>query len=443
MATPRESEEAGHARYTYRLRLSSADRKALLGEWDRCRWVWNQCAAESRAAHKAEEKCGPARLDKMLTGWRAEHEWLGEGASVPQQQIIRDFARSRAKALKDIKARVPVRQRAGMPRFKKKDFAGPTLNYTRRGFRLKDGRLHLAGGVVLTVVWSRGLPADPSSVRIYRDSLGHWYASFVVPSETQPLPATGRCIGIDWGVKETATTTSDTHDLPYSGHGKKAAGRLTRYQRMMARRKPQRGQAASKGYRTAKRQAAKVHKKVARQREDTARKWAKSVVRDHDRLAVEDFRPKFLAKSTMARKAADAAISATKQALIHMARKHGRQLDLVHPAHTTMDCGHCGARTKHALPLSERTYTCTACGAVSPRDKNSARVMLVRAGLNPAGADRVRPGGPPVRRRREPGIPLLQEAEESRFIAAIDSRLAFGEEGGRGRGRRADDTGPY
>ncbi|MFF4142167.1 RNA-guided endonuclease TnpB family protein, partial [Streptomyces sp. NPDC001698] len=47
----------------------------------------------------------------------------------------------------------------------------------------------------------------------------------------------------------------------------------------------------------------------------------------------------------------------------------------------------------HALPLSERTYTCTACGVASPRDKNSARVMLVRAGLIPAGVEGVRPLG--------------------------------------------------
>ncbi|GFH37928.1 hypothetical protein SCWH03_41680 [Streptomyces pacificus] len=39
---------------------------------------------------------------------------------------------------------------------------------------------------------------------------------------------------------------------------------------------------------------------------------------------MEDFRPKLLAKSTMARKAADAAIDATKTALVEMARKHGR-----------------------------------------------------------------------------------------------------------------------
>ncbi|RVU21404.1 transposase [Streptomyces antnestii] len=406
MTTSQEKAEgAGHARYTYRLRVSSSAAAALDSEWARCRWIWNECVARSRRAHAEGEKCGPAHLDKMLTEARTSNGWLREGSSVPQQQIVRDFGKSRAKALKDIKARLPQRQRAGMPKYKKKRESRPTLNYTRRGFRIKDGRLHLAGGIVLGVVWSRRLPADPSSVRVYQDSLGHWYASLVVPTQLQPLPSTGRVIGIDWGVSQTATTTSDAHDLAHPQHGNTAGMKLTRYQRMMARRKPARGQAASKGYREAKRQTAKIHKKAARQRQDTGRKWAKRVVTDHDALAVEDFRPKFLAKSTMARKAADAAISATKQALTEMARKHGRIVHLVHPAHTTMDCAQCGARAKHALPLSERTYTCTACGTVSPRDKNSARVMLVRAGLNPAGADRARPAGPPVRRQREPGIP--------------------------------------
>jgi putative transposase len=123
------------------------------------------------------------------------------------------------------------------------------------------------------------------------------------------------------------------------------AARMT--ERMMARRKPKRGQAASKGYREAKRQTAKLHRKIADRRQDTGRKWAKRVVADHDAIAVEDFRPTFLARTTMA-------------------RKHGRIVHLVHPAYTTMDCAQCGARTKHALPLSERTYSCTACGFASP-----------------------------------------------------------------------------
>ncbi|MEU3350358.1 transposase [Streptomyces sp. NPDC037389] len=389
MTTEATTEAAGHTRYTYRLRLSSTARRALDAEWDRCRWVWNECVAKSKAMHQrnkaAGEKatCGPVQLAAMLTEARARTPWLREGARVPQQQLIRDFGKSRAKALKDIKARLPMRQRAGMPKYKKKREALPTLEYTRRGFRLKDGRLHLAGGIAVRPVWSRELPGPPSSVRVYRDAVGHWWASFVVATVTEELAPTGRVIGIDWGVKETATTTSDGHDLPHPQHGRSSDRKLARYQRMMARRRPPKGQAGSKGYREAKRQTAELHRKVAAQRQDTGRKWAKKVVRDHDAIAVEDFRPKFLAKTTMARKAADAAISATKKALIEMGRKHGRDVRLVHPAHTTMDCAQCGARTKHALPLSTRTYACTACGAVSPRDKNSARVMLVRAGLVP------------------------------------------------------------
>ncbi|MFC5241011.1 RNA-guided endonuclease InsQ/TnpB family protein [Streptomyces atrovirens] len=385
--------------------MSATARTGLEAEWGRCRWVWNECVAKSRQVHTHNQaypegrlSCGPAQLDRMLTDARAKASWLGEGASVPQQQTIRDFAASRSRALKGIKDRLPLKRRAGMPRHKRKRGTDPSLNYTRRGFALKNGRLHLAGGIVLTVVWSRPLPAEPSSVRVYRDCLGDWYCSFVVPAPLEPLPTTGAVIGVDWGVKETATTTSDAHDLPHPRHGEKAQGKLSRYDRMMARRRPARGQAASKGYREAKRWRAKTYAKIARQRQDTARKWAKKVVRDHDVIAVEDFRPKFLAKTSMARKAADAAIGATKKALLEMGRKHRRDVRLVHPAHTTMDCARCGARAKHALPLSERTYTCTACGAVSPRDKNSARVMLLRAGLDPAGVEGTRPPGAPLRK---------------------------------------------
>jgi putative transposase len=121
MTTPLHvTEDAGHARYTYRLRVSSTARTALLAEWDRCRWIWNECVAKSRQvylhnrAHPGDKRtCGPARLDKMLTEARRITPWLRQGSCVPQQQIIRDFAKSRSKALKDIEKRLPVRQRAG------------------------------------------------------------------------------------------------------------------------------------------------------------------------------------------------------------------------------------------------------------------------------------------------------------------------------------------
>lgn len=320
--------------------------------------------------------------DKDLTFWRNDPDtaWLGKGSVVAQQQTIRAFWASK-----------------GKKRYKSIKRDQPSLQYTARGFSLKqgtDGRvfLRLAGNIRVNVVWSRELPSAPSSVRVYRDTLGHWWVSFVAERNDEHLPTTGRAIGIDWGIADIATTTADTHDLPHPKHGRTAQAKLTKYQRMMARRKPKPGQKASRGYREAKRKTAQAHAKVRNQRADTARKWATAVVRDHDQIAVEDFHPTFMFKNrSLARAAADAAVGATKRALIETATRAGRKVVLVPPAHTTTDCSDCGARAKQRLELSQRIYECWSCGLIMPRDKNSARLILAAAGFVRADADHVRP----------------------------------------------------
>lgn len=92
--------------------------------------------------------CGPAQLDKMLTEARPQNAWLREGTSVPQQQVARDFGKSRAKALKDVKDQLPVRQRAGMSEWKKKRGALPRV--ADHGGPGSDGTT-LVGGRVCAV----------------------------------------------------------------------------------------------------------------------------------------------------------------------------------------------------------------------------------------------------------------------------------------------------
>lgn len=374
-------------RYTYRLRPGRQALAALEREAGMARWVWNQCVATDRDVRAAGER-SPSGYDmkRLHTGWRGEHAWLAEGSSVVQQETVLDWGRAR-------KASFTVKGRRA-PQFKAKHRTLPSLQYTRRGFTIRDGRLRLANGIVIPVVWSRDLPSVPTSVRVYRDAAGDWWASFVVEREPERFPAADAAIGIDWGVREIATTTDERFDLPHPQHERRAAQRRAHYQRQMARRKPDKGKAASDGYRQAKRAHAKATRKVAWQRQDTARKWARSVVEHHDRIAVEDFRPKFLTRSTMARKAADAAIGATKRELLLYGQRAGRTVVLVPPANTTTDCSGCGARAKR-LTLAERTYACPACGLVLPRDRNSARVILAAAGFNGASAESVRHGSPP------------------------------------------------
>jgi putative transposase len=375
-------------RYRYRLRPGAAAVAALLRDWDRCRWVWNEAVAR---LNESGEWAG----DDVLTHWRREHDWLREGSVVAQQQMLRNFRAKRAKG-------------KGRRKFKSDKRCLPSLNYTKRGFTVRDGRLCLAGGLCIPVVWSRELPSEPSSVRVYRDTIGHWYASFVVRRDDRALPVCTEAIGIDWGVRVVATTTDPEYDLPHSEYGKRASRELARWQRTMARRKPAPGERASKGYLDAKRSVAKLSKKAARQRQDTARKWATEVVANHGTLAVEDFKPRFLAKSRMARKSADGAIGATKGTLIEFAQRAGRKVVMVPPAYTTMTCSGCGARAKSRLLLSERVFVCESCGLVRDRDRNAARVILDRAGLNPAGVEAVRQSDLlEVRVLAEPGIPAL------------------------------------
>jgi putative transposase len=384
-------------RYTYRLRPGTQAERALLDEWHRCRFLWNEAVHQ----HKTGRKPTFGTLSELLTQARARTAWLRAGSQVAQQQTLRTYAA----ALNDsyrIKGR-------GKPRFKARKKTRPTLEYTTRGFAVRDGRLRLPGGVSIPVVWSRELPSEPTSVRVYQDSLGHWYASFVVRRERAPAPDASGAIGIDWGVTTTATTTDPAYDLPYHGHRRRCAAELARAQRRMARRRRPRGQAPSAGYQRARRQAAKLQKKAARQNTHTARAWTRRVVADHQTIAVEDFRPRFLARSSMARKAADAAIGAAKRELLERAQRAGRKVVLVPPAYTTMTCASCSARAKLPLTLAERVFRCAHCGHTAERDRNAARVILAMAEPGHVGADDVRHRSPPseVVVQSEPEIPRL------------------------------------
>jgi len=365
-------------RYNYRLRPGATAVDALMAEWGRCRWLWNEAVHQQKTGRKPTF----AKLCRMLTEARAKNAWLRDGSQVAQQQVLRTYGLALTHSFK-VKGR-------GRPALKKRAKTLPTLDYTTRGFSLKRGRLHLPGKVSIPVVWPRELPSEPTSVRVYQDSLGHWYASFVVRREATAAPDVTGSIGVDWGVTTTATTTDPVYDLPQHGFRRRSAAELAKAQRKMARRKPQLGHASSKGYLRAKRQAAKLHKKAARQNQHTARQWATAVVDDHQVIAVDDFKPKFLARSTMARKAADAAIGAAKRELIERGTRAGRKVVLVPPAYTTMTCAECFARATHSLGLGVRTFVCTSCGYTEGRDRNAARVILATVERDRAGVDGVR-----------------------------------------------------
>ncbi len=364
-------------RYTYRLRPGAQAEAVLDAEWGRCRWLWNEAVHQQRSGNRPSL----TKLGKLLTEARGQFSWLRNGSQDAQASTLRTYAEALHHSFK-VKGR-------GRPKVKSRHKTLPSLAYSRNGFSLRDGRLCVAKCPPIPVVWSRDLPSEPTSVRVYRDALGHWYASFVVRREVVPAPPATGAIGIDWGVRTTATTTDPAYDLPYGGHRRRCAAEMAKAQRKMARRR-KRGRPASSGYKRAKLASAKIQKKAARQNKHEARVWAKRVVDNHQLIAVEDFKPTFLKGTRMARKAADAAIGQAKRELIYRGRRAGREVVLVPPAYTTMTCSNCAARAKYRIGLGVRTFRCESCGFSAGRDLNAARTILATGERNRAGADDVR-----------------------------------------------------
>ena len=116
-------------RYTYRLRPGASARVALEAEWHRCRFLWNEAVHQQQSDRRPTAKT----LSVELTRARAASAWLRAGSSVVQQQVLREYAQALSHSFT-----VAGRRRPG---FKARRRALPSLNYTKRGFNLREGRL--------------------------------------------------------------------------------------------------------------------------------------------------------------------------------------------------------------------------------------------------------------------------------------------------------------
>ena len=79
------------------------------------------------------------------------------------------------------------------------------------------------------------------------------------------------------------------------------------------------------------------------------------MVDNHQIIAIQDFKAKYLARSTMAPNSADGAICAAKAELIERGTRAGRTVVLAAPAYTTTTCSRCYQRQAR-LGLHERTF---------------------------------------------------------------------------------------
>jgi putative transposase len=232
------------------------------------------------------------------------------------------------------------------------------------------GRLRLVGNPKQQIA---AFPVkDIKRVRIVRRADGY-YVQFNVAAERhiEHIPS-GRNVGIDVGLK-SFFTDSEGNTVDNPRYYRKAEKRLKRLQRQLSRK-----QKKSCNRKKARKQLAKAHLKVQRQREDFARKTANALITSSDVIAYEDLKIRNMVRNRkLAKSIQDAGWGTFLQWVRYYGNMHGISIVAV-PAHfTSQECSACGTLVKKSLSM--RTHICTGCGVVLDRDHNAALNILAKA----------------------------------------------------------------
>ncbi len=353
------------------------------------RVAWNRTLAWRQARyHAGQASTSYAQASAYLTAMKATEDlgWLNDVSSVPLQQAIRHQQAAFASFFAG---------RARYPRYKSHN-GQQCAEYTRSGFRYRNGQLYLAKiGTPLAFAWSwpdvDPASLDPTTVTVSLEPCGRWYVSFSVDvPEPAPLPATSAAVGVDLGITDFAVT-SDGRKVPNPRNLARRERSLARYQRRLAR--CQRGSANRA---KAKAKVARAHRKVRASRTDFLHRTSARLVRDHDVIVIEDLNVSGMVRNRpLAKAISDSGWGTFRRVLEYKAARAGRQLIVVgrfYPSSKTCSaCGHLLAE----LSLSTRAWRCPSCGTRHDRDVNAAKNILA-AGLavTACGAD-VRHPGPP------------------------------------------------
>src|SRR6266704_2359782 len=205
-------------------------------------------------------------------------------------------------------------------------------------------------------------------VRIVRRADGY-SCQFCVDTErkVEHVPS-GKQLGIDVGLK-SFLTDSEGNTVSNPRHARRAESRLKRLQRRLSKK-----QKKSANRKKARKQLAKHHLKVQRQREDFARKQANALVSSCDLIDYEDLQIK---NRKLAKSIHDAGWGIFLQWLARYGFLYEIPIIAVPPHYTSQKCSDCDTIVQKSLSI--RTHICTGCGVVLDRDQNAALNILHKA----------------------------------------------------------------
>ncbi len=377
---------------TLRLKVRGESYNWLNGAAAEVNACWNWANATSMDAADRNRRAVPKWLSGFdlnnLSAGSAEHFERINADCI--QRVNGEYATKRHEAKKfKLRWRVSrgVRKSLGWVPFKAGNLKrkGKALRFAGKTFRVFES--HRLEGVK----WQQGCFAQ--------DACGDWWLCLPVEYAAEQSAAPFEAVGIDLGLK-TIATTSDGDTLEAGRWTQRAAERLANAQRC--------------GH---KKQAKRIHRKIARCRADALHKFSRSIVDRYQTIVVGDVSSAKLVKTKMAKSVLDSGWGMLKTQLEYKSQQAAREFQVVDERYTSVTCSSCGSRSgpSGVNGLIVRSWICSECGDSHDRDVNAARNILTAGRCSPSvrGNESSSSQVPPSRLRKRPreaGIETVRTA---------------------------------
>ena len=362
--------------YKFRLYPNSEQEQFFAHHFGCVRFVYNKMLAlfaETRQFNKHEYKV-------MLPPLKQQFEWLKYPNSQSLQSAVDNLASAISRWRKGL---------GGFPVFKKKHLKN-SFEVNQNWFVDEVGKLHipkLASGI--KVVWHRPLgehnkqryPFKVNNIVISRSPSGKYWASFSCAVEV-PEPVINPAldsVGVDSGLKDLVVGVNQVGAVKYQvtapRYFRKAEARISRLNQVLANKEK-----GSNNWRKVKRKLAIAHERVAFKRADLAHKISYQLTQENQLVGLETLNIQgMLRNHCLAKSVSDAAIRALHVYTTYKGAWYGAVVQFIERWFpSTKLCWACGSLNNN-LTLSDREWTCPACGQHHIRDVTAAWNILQEA----------------------------------------------------------------
>ena len=349
-----------------------------------CRFVHNQTLTDCKQSYEQTQHF-PSGKERSanLVQLKEEYEFLKEVSASALQQAIRDLDSALNNFFRN-------RSHFSFPKFKskrnlKQSYRTPCdkrVVYVLDNKHIKLPKL----GRVKTKCFNMPEVYRIFNITVERTNTGKYYTSICIETEIQPLPKTGKQIGLDLGLKDLLIGSDGSrYERPKFNYINK--NKLTEEQRKLSKMRTKLERVNANldecgNYQKQKHKVAKLHEHIANCAKDFNHKLSRKLVEEYDFIAMEDLNIEGMKKNhKLAYSISDVRWSQLLSFIQYKCQWYEKkfvQVDRFYASSKICSC--CGAYHKDIVDsLSVREWTCPDCGMHHDRDVNAAKNILIQA----------------------------------------------------------------